>query len=295
MIKHSETILVVEDDAQIRNFITYTLKQEGFPCLTAGTAQNALTQLVSGQIDLVLLDLGLPDFDGMEVIKKVREWDDEPAILRALTVALQARGYHVETATDGASAIDLIATADPAAVVLDLGLPDLDGIEVCRRVREWSEVPIIVVSARDQDNEKASALDNGADDYLTKPFSATELMARIRVALRHSYKAVGNKAQTVFTVGGLSIDLERHQVSLDGENLHVTPMEYNLLALFFKNIGKVLTTQYIINEIYGPGYGNDTQALRALMAALRRKIEKSPAKPRYILTEIGVGYRLVDE
>ena len=232
MIKHSETILVVEDDAQIRNFITYTLKQEGFPCLTAGTAQNALTQLVSGQIDLVLLDLGLPDFDGMEVIKKVRE---------------------------------------------------------------WSEVPIIVVSARDQDNEKASALDNGADDYLTKPFSATELMARIRVALRHSYKAVGNKAQTVFTVGGLSIDLERHQVSLDGENLHVTPMEYNLLALFFKNIGKVLTTQYIINEIYGPGYGNDTQALRALMAALRRKIEKSPAKPRYILTEIGVGYRLVDE
>lgn len=232
MIKHSETILVVEDDAQIRNFITYTLKQEGFPCLTAGTAQNALTQLVSGQIDLVLLDLGLPDFDGMEVIKKVRE---------------------------------------------------------------WSEVPIIVVSARDQDNEKASALDNGVDDYLTKPFSATELMARIRVALRHSYKAVGNKAQTVFTVGGLSIDLERHQVSLDGENLHVTPMEYNLLALFFKNIGKVLTTQYIINEIYGPGYGNDTQALRALMAALRRKIEKSPAKPRYILTEIGVGYRLVDE
>lgn len=232
LIKHSETILVVEDDAQIRNFITYTLKQEGFPCLTAGTAQNALTQLVSGQIDLVLLDLGLPDFDGMEVIKKVRE---------------------------------------------------------------WSEVPIIVVSARDQDNEKASALDNGADDYLTKPFSATELMARIRVALRHSYKAVGNKAQTVFTVGGLSIDLERHQVSLDGENLHVTPMEYNLLALFFKNIGKVLTTQYIINEIYGPGYGNDTQALRALMAALRRKIEKSPAKPRYILTEIGVGYRLVDE
>ena len=156
-------------------------------------------------------------------------------------------------------------------------------------------MPIIVVSSRDQDNEKSSALDNGADDYLTKPFSATELMARIRVALRHSYRSAANKVQTVFTVGGLSIDLERHQVSLDGEKLHVTPMEYNLLTLFFRNIGKVLTTQYIINEIYGPGYGNDTQALRALMAALRRKIEKSPAKPRYILTEIGVGYRLVDE
>ncbi|MGN0983300.1 MAG: winged helix-turn-helix domain-containing protein, partial [Gemmiger sp.] len=156
-------------------------------------------------------------------------------------------------------------------------------------------VPMIVVSARDQDNEKAAALDSGADDYLTKPFSATELMARIRVALRHSRRAAGNTAQTVFTVGGLSIDLERHQVSLDGEKLHVTPMEYNLLALFFKNTGKVLTTQYILSEIYGPGYGNDTQALRALMAALRRKIEKSPAKPRYIVTEIGVGYRLVDE
>ena len=171
MSKHGETILVVEDDAQIRSFITYTLKQEGFPCLAAGTAQSALVQLVSGQIDLVLLDLGLPDFDGMEVIRKVRE---------------------------------------------------------------WSEVPIIVVSARDQDNEKASALDSGADDYLTKPFSATELMARIRVALRHAHNAVGNKAQTVFTVGGLSIDLECHQVSLDGEKLHVTPMEYNLGAVFQK-------------------------------------------------------------
>ena len=138
-------------------------------------------------------------------------------------------------------------------------------------------------------------MDGGADDYLTKTFSATELMARIRVALRHSYKTAGNKTQTVFSVGGLSIDLERHQVNLDGGKLHATPMEYNLLALFFKNIGKVLTTQYIINAIYGPGYGSDTQTLRALMAALRRKIEKSPAKPRYILTEIGVVYRLADE
>ena len=228
----SEWILVVEDDTQIRNFITYTLKQEGFPCLTAGNAQGALSQLVSNQVDLMLLDLGLPDFDGMEVIKKVRE---------------------------------------------------------------WSEVPIIVVSARDQDNEKAAALDNGADDYLTKPFSATELMARIRVALRHSHRTSVATQQTVYSVGGLSIDLERHLVFLDGAELHVTPMEYSLLSLLFRNMGKVLTTQYIIKEIYGPGYGNDTQALRALMAGLRRKIEKSPAKPRYILTEIGVGYRLVDE
>lgn len=232
MMRRSECILIVEDDAQIRSFIAYILKKEGFPYLTAGTAQGALSQLVSNRVDLVLLDLGLPDYDGMDVIKKVRE---------------------------------------------------------------WSEIPIIVVSARDQDNEKAAALDGGADDYLTKPFSATELMARIRVALRHSCKIAGSKTQTVFAVGGLSIDLERHQVVLDGERLHVTPMEYNLLALLFKNMGKVLTTQYIINEIYGAGYGTDTQALRALMAALRRKIEKSPAKPRYILTEIGVGYRLADE
>lgn len=232
MANRFETILVVEDDVQIRNFICYALKQEGFPCITAGTAQSALSQLVTQQIDLMLLDLGLPDFDGMEVIKKVRE---------------------------------------------------------------WSEIPIIVVSARDQDKEKAAALDGGADDYLTKPFSATELLARIRVALRHLYRSSAGKKKAVLTVGGLSIDMEKRLVYLEGEELHVTPMEYSLLALFFRNMGKVLTTQYILNEIYGAGYGRDTQALRALMAGLRRKIEKNPAKPRYVLTEIGVGYRLVDE
>ncbi|MDR2025102.1 MAG: response regulator transcription factor [Hungatella sp.] len=232
MTSRNETILVVEDDTQIRNFICYTLKQEGFPYTTASTAQNALSILVSHQIDLMLLDLGLPDFDGMEVIKKLRE---------------------------------------------------------------WSEIPIIVVSARDQDKEKAAALYNGADDYLTKPFSATELMARIRVALRHLYKIGVTKAQAVLSVGGLSIDFEKHLVYLEGSELHVTPLEYNLLTLFFRNAGKVLTTQYILKEIYGVGYGTDTQALRALMAGLRRKIEPTPAKPRYILTEIGVGYRLVNE
>lgn len=226
----SETILIVEDDAQIRNFISYALKQEGFSFHAASSAQMAMSILVSQKIDLMLLDLGLPDFDGMEVIKKVRE---------------------------------------------------------------WSEVPIIVVSARDQDKEKAAALDLGADDYLTKPFSATELMARIRVAIRHLHQTARSQSQPEITVGGLTIDFDKRQVYLDGETLHVTPLEYNLLGLFFKNIGKVLTTQYIIKELYGVGYGNDTQALRALMAGLRRKIEPVPAKPRYILTEIGVGYRLV--
>ena len=231
MQNQNELILVVEDDSQIRNFICYSLKQEGFSYMTAGTAQGALSTLVTEQVDLMLLDLGLPDFDGMEVIKKVRE---------------------------------------------------------------WSEMPIIVVSARDQDKEKASALDNGADDYLTKPFSSMELMARIRVALRHLYKAGGARLQTSLTVGGLKIDLDKRLVYLEDSELHTTPLEYSLLSLFFKNIGKVLTTNYIIKEIYGAGYGSDTQALRKLMAGLRRKIEKNPAKPRYILTEIGVGYRLSD-
>lgn len=228
----SQTILVIEDDTQIRSYIGYALKQEGYEYITAGTAQSGLSQLVTKQIDLVLLDLGLPDYDGMEVIQKVRE---------------------------------------------------------------WSEIPIIVVSARDQDKEKAAALDAGADDYLTKPFSATELMARIRTALRHVYQSGRVKTQSVYQVSGLAIDLEKHLVYLEGKELHVTPMEYNLLSLFFKNAGKVLTTQYILNEIYGAGYGTDTQALRALMAGLRRKIEQNPAKPRYIVTEIGVGYRLMDE
>lgn len=226
------TVLVVEDDMQIRNFISYALRQEGFACFAESSAQSALSVLVTQKIDIMLLDLGLPDFDGMEVIKKVRA---------------------------------------------------------------WSEIPIIVVSARDQDREKAGALDAGADDYLTKPFSATELMARIRVALRHIQMSARTQGRPELSVGDLVINLEQRQVFLKGEALHVTPLEYSLLSLLFKNAGKVLTTQYIIREIYGVGYGTDTQALRALMAGLRRKIEPIPAKPRYILTEIGVGYRLVSE
>lgn len=233
MIPNQAYILIVEDDKQIRNFISYSLDTEGLRHETVGTGQGALSLLVSEPVDLMLLDLGLPDFDGMEVIRKVRE---------------------------------------------------------------WSEMPIIVVSARDQDKEKATALDLGADDYLTKPFSATELLARIRVALRHLYREnAAGRMQSVHQVGELQIDMEKRLLYVDGTETHVTPMEYSLLTLFFKNIGKVLTTNQIIKEVWGTGYGSDTQALRALMAGLRRKIEKNPAKPRYILTEIGIGYRLVDE
>jgi two-component system KDP operon response regulator KdpE len=156
-------------------------------------------------------------------------------------------------------------------------------------------LPIIVVSARDQDKEKALALDSGADDYLTKPFSSTELMARIRVAIRHLNKIQTNKDSPIIEVGELKIDVDKRLVYLKDKELHVTPLEYSLLLLLFKNIGKVLTTQLILKEIYGVGYGSDTQALRALMAGLRRKVEYNPAKPSYIITEIGVGYRLVDQ
>ena len=227
-----ETILIVEDDSQIRNFIAYILKQEGFNYRMASTAKEALSTFGLEQISLILLDLGLPDRDGMEVIQEIRT---------------------------------------------------------------WSSTPIIVISARDKDQEKAAALDMGADDYLTKPFSAMELLARIRVELRHMKQYEKKVEEPILTVGDLSIDLEKRRVMLSNERLHVTPLEYNLLSLFFKNLGKVLTTQYIIKEIYGAGYGTDTQALRTLMAGLRRKIEPTPARPRYILTEIGVGYRMVDE
>lgn len=232
MSNYNETILVVEDDSQIRNFIKYALQKEGYQIYTASNAQNSLNIIVSEKIDLVILDLGLPDFDGIEVIKKVRE---------------------------------------------------------------WSEIPIIVVSARDQDKEKVLALDTGADDYITKPFSATELLARIRVAIRHLYKKGIKTVQTNFTVGELSIDFESHRVSLNGDEIHLTPNEYNLLTLLSQNAGKVITTGAILKEIWGANYGSDTQTLRALMAGLRRKIEKIPAKPRYIITEVGIGYRLVDE
>ncbi|PKL21385.1 MAG: DNA-binding response regulator [Spirochaetae bacterium HGW-Spirochaetae-4] len=232
MQNKKEKILVVEDDGQIRKFLQFALEQVGFTVSTASSAQDGLSQLVTGQTDLLLLDLGLPDFDGLEVIKKIRE---------------------------------------------------------------WSEMPIIVISARDQDKDKISALDHGADDYLTKPFSTMELLARIRVALRHRERLDGLKSETSVTVEELTINFSKRLVYLERKELHTTPLEYALLSYLFKNIGRVVTTKSLLQELYGIGHTNDTQALRALMAGLRRKIERNPATPRYILTEIGVGYRLVDE
>ena len=232
----------------------------------------------------------MSDFDGTVLVV-----EDDRQISKFICYTLKNEGISCAAAFTGQDALSKLISETFDVMLLDLGLPDLDGTAVIRKVREWSEIPIIVVSARDQDRDKVGALDIGADDYLTKPFSAAELMARVRVAGRHLRKLGVRSAQAPVSVGGLQIDFEKRLVYLDGAEMRTTPMEYRLLALFFRNIGKVLTTSYIIREVWGAGYGNDTQALRALMAALRRKIEETPATPRYIITEIGVGYRLVDE
>ena len=221
--------------------------------------------------------------------------EDDERIRNFIKTIVTSCGYAVLETGNARTALAMIASHNPDLLLLDLGLPDFDGTEVIRRLRTWSEMPVIVVSARDQDKEKVAVLDLGADDYLTKPFSASELLARIRVALRHMYKQSGVKENPVYQTGELRLDAEKRKVYLGEAEIHVTPMEYSLLLLLFKNQGKVLTTSVILREIWGAGYGQDTQALRTLTAGLRRKIEKNPAKPRYILTEIGVGYRLAEE
>lgn len=224
---HSD-ILVIEDDKQIQIFLKYVLEKEHYACQQAETGEQALTRLEDRPADVILLDLGLPDIDGMDLITKIRS--------------------------------------------------------------RWDTTPILVISARYQDEEKAAALDLGADDYLTKPFSSTELLARIRTALRHC-PAAGKPAGKV---GELTLDRNHHRALLGSREIHLTPLEYKLLETFFESPGKVLTTQMIIQSVYGIQYAQDTRALRTLMAGLRRKIEPDPGHPRYILTEIGVGYRLAD-
>jgi two-component system KDP operon response regulator KdpE len=220
--------------------------------------------------------------------------EDEPQVMRFLRATLPAHGYRVLEATSGTQAIVEAQTRQPDLVLLDLGLPDLDGLEVTRRIRGWSAVPIVVVSARGQERDKVQALDAGADDYLTKPFGVHELLARIRVALRHALLARGSSSP-VIEVGGLRVDLARREVSFDGRELHLTPIEYKLLTLLAQNAGKVLTHRQILNEVWGPGHGDQTHYLRVYMAQLRRKIEKDPTRPRLLSTEPGVGYRLRDQ
>jgi two-component system KDP operon response regulator KdpE len=220
--------------------------------------------------------------------------DDEPQIRRFLETGLSGRGFTVLTAADGVKALDLIVTEAPDLVILDLAMPRLGGLDLLRRVREWSEVPIIVLSVRDDDPGKVEALDLGADDYLTKPFSMNELLARIRVAMRHSGKRNAAE-QPLLEAGELRMDLQRRVVSLAGEEIHLTPTEFDLLRILLTHSDRVVTQRQLLAEVWGPGYEEDVQTLRIFIAQLRRKLKESTAQPRYILTEPGVGYRLRGE
>ena len=216
--------------------------------------------------------------------------DDEPQVLRSLRSGLAARGYHIETAIDGSSALIAAAEVAPKLIILDLGLPDMDGVEVCRRIREWSEIPIIILSARERETDKIAALDAGADDYLTKPFGMGELLARVRVALRRL--AGRQNAEPIFQSGDLRIDLARRRVEMAQQELHLTPKEYELLAHLARHAGKVITQRQLLKAVWGPEYGDEGHYLRVHMSTLRHKIEPEPARPRYLITEPGVGYRL---
>ena len=215
--------------------------------------------------------------------------DDELQIRRLLRSSLSGRGYRVTVAASGDEALDSAASDPPAVVILDLGLPDMDGLEVCSQLRSWSNVPIIVVSARYDEMEKVRALDQGADDYLTKPFAVHELLARIRVALRHTERQ--QSTPSLIVNGDLQIDLARRRVTVAGVDVHLTPTEYDLLSAFATNADRTLTHQWLLEHVWGPGYEDDVQNLHVFISQLRRKIEPQPARPRYILTEPGVGYR----
>jgi len=199
-------------------------------------------------------------------------------------------------AEKGREGLSLAASHVPDVVLLDLGLPDMDGIEVIKELRAWFAAPILILSARGQERDKIAALDAGADDYLTKPFGVGELLARIRVALRNRVRReMGEGEGTVFSVGGLKVDLEARRVFVDGEEVHLTPIEFKLLAVLVKNAGKVVTHMHLLREVWGPASADQFHYVRIYMAGLRKKLEKDPARPRYLLTEVGVGYRLADE
>lgn len=215
--------------------------------------------------------------------------DDEPAIRRFLRTSLAAHGYVVLEAVNGAEALTAVASQRPDLVILDLGLPDIDGIEVTRRLREWTRVPIIILTVQEQESAKIAALDAGADDYVTKPFGMGELLARMRASLRH---AVAPATEPVFTVGELTVDLGRRQVTVAGREVQLTPTEYDLLRTLVLHAGKVLTHRQLLRQVWGVAYEGETHLLRVNMSNLRRKLEPNAARPTFILTEPGVGYRL---
>ena len=233
----------------------------------------------------------------MTIKDRVLVVEDEKSISGLIKAILTANGYDVITASTGNEAFSMISSHCPDLVVLDLGLPDMDGMEIIKAVRSWTSLPVIVVSARSYERDKVQALDMGADDYVTKPFSAAELLARVRVAIRHTRSGLSNETLVntgKFVAGDLTIDYDKHQVLIAGENCHLTQNEYRIVALLGKCAGKVLTYDFIMKELWGPQSKGSNQILRVNMANIRRKIEKNPAEPHYIFTEVGVGYRMIE-
>jgi two-component system KDP operon response regulator KdpE len=221
--------------------------------------------------------------------------EDEPQMMRFLRPALVAHGFRLEEALSGAEGLRLAAMRAPDVVILDLGLPDIDGLEVTRRLREWTTVPIVVLSARGQERDKIDALDAGADDYVTKPFGMGELLARVRVALRHASRSRGEPATGSITLGAVRLDLDRRQVFVNGSEVHLTPLEYRLFTALARSSGRVLTHRQLLTEVWGPAYATQHHYLRVYMAQLRHKLERDPSRPELLLTEPGVGYRLRDD
>ena len=216
--------------------------------------------------------------------------DDEPQIRKLLKVSLGAHGYHIDEASTGQDGINRVALFKPDLIILDLGLPDIDGKEVVIRIREWSSLPIIILTARDQEKEKIDALDAGADDYVTKPFGIGELMARIRVSLRH---VANSEEEPVISCGDLAIDLAQRRVTIGEREVKLTPTEYDIMKVLAQNAGKVLTHKQLLKTVWGSAYDGDTHYIRVFIGQLRRKIEENPTQPRYIITESGIGYRLL--
>ncbi len=228
----------------------------------------------------------------MKITDKILVVEDDTGILRFIRSALEGQGYDVISASTGTEALAFAGSHCPDLMLLDLGLPDMNGVKIIEELRKWSRMPIVVVSARTHENDKIEAFELGADDYVTKPFSTGELLARVRVALRHARGTI--KSEDRFAAKGLVIDYESHIVTLNGEVIHLTQNEYRILSLISRYSGKVLTYDYLLKELWGPVAPESNQILRVNMANIRRKIEKNPAEPEYIFTEVGVGYRMIE-
>ncbi|HCX63214.1 MULTISPECIES: response regulator [Sedimentibacter] len=227
-------------------------------------------------------------------MSKILIIEDDNRITNFMTMALKSKGYSIISARNGNDGILYFCTENPDIILLDLGLPDMDGVDIIKQIRNVSDIPIIIVSAREQDNDKIAALDSGANDYVTKPFSMGELLARIRVMERLIEREIGYAPESVYKSDYLTVDREKHRVYVDDNEVHLTPIEFKLLLLLIANRGKVITHSHISKEVWGYGETGDAKSIRVFMASLRRKIEKDSSNPRFILTEIGVGYRFSD-